>query len=166
MNPGPILTIRNTFSTHLHTLLFSATFYSKNKKNIFTFSHTQPKPKNTITTSYLLYCIVIYFIAFVIIFYFTYIYTLCLTTTRWGWGHKTRKLFCIFLEEERAELFLLFSESLILNPEFSRGENFLLHSALGVPTSWHLCSVSSKTAVYGEFGSVTKRKTVSQPFRD
>jgi hypothetical protein len=32
MNPGLILTIRNTFPMHLHTLLFSASFYSENTK--------------------------------------------------------------------------------------------------------------------------------------
>jgi hypothetical protein len=74
---------------------------------------------------------------------------LCLTTTRWSWGHKTRKLFCRLLEEERYELFRLFPESLILNPEFPQGENLLLlqHSALGVPKSWHLCLVSSPSTI-------------------
>jgi hypothetical protein len=94
--------------------------------------------------SYLFYCFVIYFICIIVIFYFTYIYNLCLTTTRWSWGHKTRKLFCRFLEEEWQELSRLFPESSILNPKFPRGKNLLSlqHSALGVPTSWHLCLVS------------------------
>jgi hypothetical protein len=130
--------------TFTRSFIFSTILFRK-YKNTFTFFHTQPKPKNTITALYLLYCIVIYFIIFVIIFHFTYFYTLCLTTTRWSWGHKTRRLFCRLLEEERAEIFRLFPESSILNPEFPRGENLLLlqHSALGVLTSWHLCLVSS-----------------------
>jgi hypothetical protein len=90
-----------------HTFISSTILFRK-YKNIFTFLHTQPKPKNTITASYLLYCIVFYFIAFVIIFRFTYFYTLCLTTTRWSWGHKTRRLFCRLLEEGRAKFFWLF----------------------------------------------------------
>jgi hypothetical protein len=132
-----------------YAFIFSTILFRK-YKNIFTFFHTEPKPKNTINASYLIYRIVIYFIVFVIIFYFTYIYTLCLTTTRWSWGHKMRKLFCRLLEEERAELFWLFPESLILNPEFPRGENLLLlqHSVLGVPMSWHLCLVSSPASTH------------------
>jgi hypothetical protein len=109
--------------------------------------HIATKPKNTFTASYLFYYIVIHFICIVIIFYFTYIYTLCLTTTRWSWRHKTRKLFCRLLEEERQELSKLLPKSSILNPEFPRGKNLLLlqHSALRVPTSWHLCLLSSIT---------------------
>jgi hypothetical protein len=143
MNPGPILIIRNTFPTYLHALLFSVLFKSENTKTHYLLAYNY-KPKNTFH-AYLLYCIVIYF-TFIIIFYFTYIYTLCLTTTRWIWGHKTRKLFCRLLEEERWELSQLFPESLILNPKFPRGKNLLLlqHFALGVPTSWHLCLVSSR----------------------
>jgi hypothetical protein len=42
MNPGPILTIRNTFPTHLHTLLFSAPFYSENTKTyLLSCTHNQ-----------------------------------------------------------------------------------------------------------------------------
>jgi hypothetical protein len=67
--------------------------------------HTQLKPKNIITIAYLLYYIVIYFTVLHIIFYFTYIQTLCLTTTRWSWKHKTEELFCRLLEQERVELF-------------------------------------------------------------
>jgi hypothetical protein len=63
MNPGPILTIRNTFLTHLHKLLFSAPFYSKNTKTyLLSCTHNQ-NPKNhyhiiiTLLYYYLLYCI-------------------------------------------------------------------------------------------------------------
>jgi hypothetical protein len=86
---------------------------------------------------------------FVFFVSFTYIHTLCLTTTRWSWGHKNEELFCRLLEEERAELYRMFPESLILTPSFLRGENLLLlqHSALGVPT-WHTCLVSSFIDAY------------------
>jgi hypothetical protein len=67
MNPGPILIIRNTFPTILFTLLFSASFYSENTKNIFTFLHTHTKPKSTFPASYLLYCIVIYLLHLIFI---------------------------------------------------------------------------------------------------
>jgi hypothetical protein len=39
-----------------HSFIFNIIFFRK-YKNIFTFLHTQLKPKNTITASYLLYCI-------------------------------------------------------------------------------------------------------------
>jgi hypothetical protein len=114
MSPGPIYIIRNTFPTLLYALLFSALNYSENKKNIFTSLDTQLKPKNIITASYLFYCINIYFTVLHIIFTFIYIHTLCLITTRQSWGHKNEELFCRLLEEERQELFLLFSENSIL----------------------------------------------------
>jgi hypothetical protein len=123
---------------------FSTKLFQK-YKNIFTSLHIQPKPKNIITASYLLSCIIIYFTVLHIIFTFTYIHTLCLTTTRWSWGHKNEELFCRLLEEERQELFRLFSESSILTLSFPREENLLLlqHSVLGVPT-WNTCLVSSR----------------------
>jgi hypothetical protein len=55
---------KHLFDAFTHFFIFSTILFWK-YKNIFTFLHTQPKPKNTITASYLLYCIVIYFIAFV-----------------------------------------------------------------------------------------------------
>jgi hypothetical protein len=58
--------LSNTFT---RTFIFSIILFRK-YKNVFTILHAQPKPKNIITASYLLYFIVIYFIAFVIIFYF------------------------------------------------------------------------------------------------
>jgi hypothetical protein len=53
----------------IHSFIFSIILLWK-YKNIFTFLHTQPKHKNIITASYLLYWIVIYFIILHIIFYF------------------------------------------------------------------------------------------------
>jgi hypothetical protein len=99
-------------NTFICTSIFSTKLFRK-YKNIFTSLHTQSKPKNIITIAYLLYCIVIYFTVLHIIFTFTYIHTLCLTTTRWSWGHKNEGLFCILLEEERQEIFLLFPKSSI-----------------------------------------------------
>jgi hypothetical protein len=107
-----------------HTFIFSIILFRK-YKNIFTFLHTHTKPKNTFPASYLLYCICYLLYLHCHHIYFTYIHTLCLTTTRWSWGHKTRKLFCRLLEEERRELARLFPESLILNPQFPRGETLL-----------------------------------------
>jgi hypothetical protein len=64
--------LSNAFS---FTFIFSIILFWK-YKNIFTFLHTQPKPKNNIMASYLFYCIVIYFTVLHIIFNFTYIHTL------------------------------------------------------------------------------------------
>jgi hypothetical protein len=55
--------------TFICTFIFSSKLFRK-YKNIFTSLHTQQKPKNIITTSYLLYYIVIYFTVLHIIFYF------------------------------------------------------------------------------------------------
>jgi hypothetical protein len=126
MNPGPILIIRNTFPTHLHALLFSASFKSENTKIHLLSCINLQNPKIPFTHHiYFIASLYIYFIC-IIIFYFTYIYTLYLKTTQWSWGHKTRNLFCRLLEEERRELSLFFPESSILNPDFPRGENLLL----------------------------------------
>jgi hypothetical protein len=47
-------------NTFICTFIFSTKLFRK-CKNIFTSLHTQLKPKNIITASYLLYCILIYF---------------------------------------------------------------------------------------------------------
>jgi hypothetical protein len=47
------------------TFIFNIILFRK-YKNIFTFLHTHIKPKNTFHASYLLYCIVIYFICIII----------------------------------------------------------------------------------------------------
>jgi hypothetical protein len=118
---------------------FQHHFILKIQKYIYFLAYTTKTQKHHYRIIFtLLHCYLLFVLH--IIFYFTYIYTLCLTTTRWSWGHRIRKLFCKLLEEEQQDLFRLFPESSILNPEFSRGNNLLLlqHSALGVPTSWHL----------------------------
>jgi hypothetical protein len=77
-------------------------FIPKIQKHIYFLAYTTKTQKNHYRIIFILfYCIVIYFIVLHIIFYFTYIYTLWLKTTRWSWGHKTRKLFCRLLEEEQ-----------------------------------------------------------------
>jgi hypothetical protein len=60
---------KHLFDAFIHSFIFSIILFRK-YKNIFTFLHTQPKPKNIIITSYLLYCIVIYFTVLHNIFYF------------------------------------------------------------------------------------------------
>jgi hypothetical protein len=91
------------------------------------------------------YCIIFTLLHYTSYYIFTYIHTLCSTITWWSWGHKTRKLFCRLLEEERQELLRLFPESSIFNLEFPHGKKILLiqHSAVGVPIC-HLCLVSSR----------------------
>jgi hypothetical protein len=128
-------------NTFICTFIFSTKLF---QKYIYFFAYTTKIQKHHYHIIFtLLHCYLLCCTAYHILF-FTYIHTLCLTTTRWSWGHKNEELFCRFLEEERWELFWLFPESSILTPSFPRGENLLLlqHSALGVPT-WHTCLVSS-----------------------
>jgi hypothetical protein len=148
MKPGPILTIRNTFQRIYIRFYFSIILFRK-YKNIFTFLHTQTKPKNIITALYLLHCIFIYFIAFVILFYFTYIYNLCLTTTRWNWGQKKRKLFCRLLEEEWQELWTVPLEFDNKPWVLLWGKIYSCYNTLHLESQrvWHLCLVSSDEVI-------------------
>jgi hypothetical protein len=105
-----------------HYFIFSTILFQK-YKNIFTFLHTQPKPQNTITASYLLYCIVIYFIAFIIIF-FLLTFTPCDWQPLGGVGDTRRgdRFAGCLKKNERS----FFDCSLSVNPEFPCGENLLL----------------------------------------
>jgi hypothetical protein len=51
MNPGPILTIRNTFPTLPHDFLFSVIIKSENTKNILPFATTLKTQKYLIFTA-------------------------------------------------------------------------------------------------------------------
>jgi hypothetical protein len=99
--------------TFICTFIFSTKLFRK-YKNIFTYLHTHIKPQNIIAASYLLYCIVIYFIVLHIIFYFLFTFTPYAWQPLGGVGDtRTRNLFCRLLEEEWQELLWLFPESLI-----------------------------------------------------
>jgi hypothetical protein len=68
--PRSNLKYKKHFSdTFICTFIFSTKWFRK-YKNIFTSLHTHTKPKNIITASYLLYCIIICFIVMHILFYF------------------------------------------------------------------------------------------------
>jgi hypothetical protein len=96
----------------IHSFIFSIILFWK-YKNIFTFLHTQPKHKNIITASYLLYCIVIYFTILHIILYF-YLHShivfdnhsVELETQEWrddfaGCSKKNDKSFCDLIRLKR-----------------------------------------------------------------
>ena len=92
MNPGPFLIIRNTFPTLLSPLLFAAIF---NSENIKTLSHLAFIIKNQkyhlplfSPSLHIYFTIIAYLLLFAYLFYY-HSHTLCLTTTWWGWGHKT-----------------------------------------------------------------------------
>jgi hypothetical protein len=74
MNPGQILTIRNTLLTHLHTLLFSAPFYSENTK-IYLLSCTNNQNPKTLLPHH------IYFIALLFTLLHLFSYFILLTFT-------------------------------------------------------------------------------------
>jgi hypothetical protein len=70
MNPSPILTIRNTFPRHLHTLLFSAPFFPKIQKHIYFLAHTTKTQKHYYRIIFiLLHYYLLYFICYHISFY-------------------------------------------------------------------------------------------------
>jgi hypothetical protein len=119
---------KHLFNAFTHTFIFSIILFPK-YKNIFTFLHTHTKPKNTFPASYLLYCIVIYFICIIIIFCFTYIHTLCLTTNRWSWGHKTRNFFVGCLKKNY-ESFLNYSPRVQYKPRVPSWGKFTLATTL------------------------------------
>ena len=102
MNPGPILIIRNTFPSLLSYFLFAALFNLK-IQTYFSFLFALKTPKQTnLYRFYLVYfnCLV-YFTLVTTLLYFYLHETLCLTTTRWSWGHKALFYFAGLLEEER-----------------------------------------------------------------
>jgi hypothetical protein len=108
---------------------------------IFTSLQSYPKPKTPL--SHHISCIIalVYFHAsylFYCICYFIF-NTLCLTITRWSWGRNTRRLFCR-LPDKNKDSFLNYSPRVWYKPQVTLvGKIFLLqHSALGVPTNWHV----------------------------
>jgi hypothetical protein len=134
MNPGPILTIRNTFTTLPRVFLFFLSLLNpKNSKNTFTFCNYTKNPKTLLIYSISLSLL------FVILFYF-----ISLTTTQWSWEHKTKNLFCRLLGENEKN-FLDYSPRARYKPRVILvGKIILLqHSTLGVPTNLHTCLVST-----------------------
>jgi hypothetical protein len=130
-------------NTFICTFIFSTKLFQK-YKNIFTFLHTHTKPKNIFTASYLLYCIVIYFIVLYIIFYFYLRSHLVLDNYSVELGTQERGIVLQVAGRRTTRAFSTVSREFNINPEFSRGENLLLlqHSAPWVLT-WHTCVVSS-----------------------
>jgi hypothetical protein len=63
MNPSPILIIRNTFPTHLHALLFSASFYSENTKT-YLLSRIHIKPKKYL--SHIIFTLLHYYLLYLL----------------------------------------------------------------------------------------------------
>jgi hypothetical protein len=98
---------------------------------------------NIITTSYLLYFIVIYFTVLHIIFYFYLHSHLVLDNHSVEVGTQERGNVLQVTRRRTTRAFATVSREFDINPEFPRGKILLLlqHSALGVPT-WHTCLVS------------------------
>jgi hypothetical protein len=144
MNHGPILTIRNTFSTHLHSLLFSASFYSENIKHINFLAHTTKTQKyHYRIKSTLLHCYLLYCTAYYILFYLHS--HLVLDNHLVELGTQDEKIVLQVARRRSTRAFSTIPREFDINPEFPRGKNLLLlqHSALEVPTSWHVCLVPS-----------------------
>jgi hypothetical protein len=136
--------MRNIFPTHSCTLLFSASFYSENTKHIYFLAHTTKTQKHHYRIIFLLlHCYLLYRIAYYIIFYLHL--HLMFDNHLVELGTQDKKIVLHVAWKRMSGAFWLFPESSILNPKFPHGENLLLlqHSIVGVPTSWHLCLVSS-----------------------
>jgi hypothetical protein len=128
---------------HLYSLLFSASFYPENTK-IYLFSCTHSQNPKTPLPHHIYFITLFFTLPYCTSYFiFTYIHTLCLTTTRWSWGHKNEEFFLQVARRRTMRAFMTVPWEFDINPEFPRGENLLLlqHSALGVP-SWHICLVS------------------------
>jgi hypothetical protein len=145
MNPGPILIIINIFQTLFLALLFSALIKTKNTIAYLLSCNHITKPKNTFTIFFSCIIVLFYFIGSYLFYCIYYLFlltfnTLCLTTTRWIWGRKTRRLFCRLPDENKERFFDCSPRVRYKSWVSSRGENLLLlqHFALGVPTKWHI----------------------------
>jgi hypothetical protein len=140
----------SNFNHKKHLPMLPASFYFQHQFNpkiqkIFTFLQSYQKPKYTFTLLHyshisftLLYCIVIYFTPFVILF--TYIQHLVLDNHSVELGKQDKEIALQVAWRERRELFWLFPESSMLILSYPRGKNLLMlqHSALGVPTKWNI----------------------------
>jgi hypothetical protein len=73
---------------------------------------------------------------------------LCLITTRWSWGCKTKNLFCRLLDKARRNQSNVPREFDIKSRVALVGKILLLyHSSLGVPTNLDTCLVSSRCII-------------------
>jgi hypothetical protein len=94
MNPGPLFIIRNHFYLLLLAFTFSALINFENTKILLFLATTTKNPKRTLLYCFRLLSSLVYFpVILLLLFYFTNTETLCLTTTRWSWGHKARTCF-------------------------------------------------------------------------
>jgi hypothetical protein len=76
MNPGPILTIRNTFLAHLHTLLFSAPFYYENTKK-YLLSCTDNQNSKTPLPHHIYFIALLFTLLHVLSYFILLTFTLC-----------------------------------------------------------------------------------------
>jgi hypothetical protein len=77
---------------HLYTLLFSASFYSENTK-IYLLSCTHNQNPKTSLPHHIYFIALLFTLLYCISYFiFSYIHNLCLTTTRWSWGHKNEEI--------------------------------------------------------------------------
>ena len=92
MNPGPFLIIRNTFPTLLSSLLLAAIIKSENTKTLLYLAFIIKTQKYHLSlfpqSLHIYFTTIAYLLLFAYLFYY-HSHTLCLTTTWWGWGHKT-----------------------------------------------------------------------------
>jgi hypothetical protein len=114
----PILIIRNTFLTHLHALLFSASFKFENTKHIYFLVYNYKTQKYLLRIIFtLLHCYLLYLHYYILFYLYLHLVLdnhsmelgtrdkgvvylhLVLDNHSMELGHKTTKLFCRLLEE-------------------------------------------------------------------
>jgi hypothetical protein len=105
--------------------------------------HTQPKPINIITASYLLYCIVIYFTVLHILFYFYLHSHLVLDNHSVKLGTQERGIVLQVAGRRTTRAFLTVPREFNINLEFSSWGKFTLAKTLRTwsPNLAHLLSV-------------------------
>jgi hypothetical protein len=122
---------KHVFDAFMHSFIFSIILLWKYKNNLLSCTHNQ-NPKTSLSHH-------IYFIALLFTlpyctsyFIFTYIYNLCLTTTRWSWGHNNEEIVLQVARRRTMRAFVTVPREFDINPEFPRGKKLLLlqHSPL------------------------------------
>ena len=103
MNPGPIFNHKKHLPITFILLFICSTILIRKYINIFIYLICTQNPKTNKPLP-LLFSLFQLLTLLYFSYYFIYFYlheTLCLTTTRWSWGHKALIYFAGLLEEER-----------------------------------------------------------------
>ena len=145
MSPGSLFIIINTFYLLLSTFTFSALIKFENTKIYLLLAITTKNPKRTLLYRFRLVSSFVYLHISLLLFYILLFTLLILKPCAWqphGGVGETRQLFCFVGCWKRLERSIAARSLRVRYKPSSHpcGENtrLLHHSALGVPTSWHI----------------------------